>query len=89
MSDKISRKLQKEFNVANPIYNETRVAKISKQLKLPPWWVLFVIIEYLPCRRFVENGKAVVFDFGILTKPRYHPLTNIESFQLAAIYFKM
>ena len=87
MSDKPSRKIQRQFDVANPIYNFNRVGKLSIQLKLPFWWVRFVIIEYLPCRRFIENGKSVVFDFGIFDKSQIPSIDNYRSERTLIIQF--
>ena len=48
-----------------PIKGIKEIIKIAEKLKLPYWWVESVIIEYLPCRRFVENRKICTFDFEI------------------------
>lgn len=48
-----------------PIKGIKEIIKVSQKLKLPYWWVESVIIEYLPCRRFVENEKISIFDFEI------------------------
>lgn len=47
------------------IHGEERIKNISIRLELPTWWIQSVVIEYLPCRRFAENGKLWVFDFTI------------------------
>jgi hypothetical protein len=64
-ADRLRNKLIKEYNILNPIHNYKRLTRISKKLDLPLWWVELVVIEYFECRRFLENGKATVFDFGI------------------------
>jgi hypothetical protein len=47
------------------VYGEKRLEKISKKLSLPYWWIQSVVIEYFPCRRFLEDGELWTFDFDL------------------------
>jgi hypothetical protein len=47
---------------------QRRIEKIARRHNLPSWWIQSVIIEYLPCRRYLENGSLWVFDFTIFDK---------------------
>jgi hypothetical protein len=47
---------------------------LAQKLNLPRWWIRSVIVEYLPCRRYLENGSLWVFDF---TKIDRKSLINI------------
>jgi hypothetical protein len=47
------------------VFGEERINNISTKLDLPSWWIVSVIVEHFPCRRFAENGKLWVFDFTI------------------------
>jgi hypothetical protein len=39
------------------------VKEIADSLNLPDWLVEAIIIEYLPCRSFLETGASFLFDF--------------------------
>ncbi len=40
---------------------------LAGDLDLPEWLVEALIIEYLPCRRFLENDTLVLIDFNTIT----------------------
>ncbi len=46
------------------VTNRARTGDLSRELNLPHWLVEALIVEYLPCRRFFEDGAKVLFDFG-------------------------
>jgi hypothetical protein len=46
-------------------YNQ-QINRLAKKFNLPPWWVQSVIIEYFPCRKFLENESLWSFDFSLV-----------------------
>lgn len=61
---KITKPLRDKLSI-DGTYGRGRIRKIANKLNLPTWWVESVIIEYFPCRRFLENEELWVFDFDI------------------------
>jgi hypothetical protein len=68
-----------------------QINKLVSRFGLPTWWVQFVIVEYFPCRKFLENESLWNFDFGMLDDrlittlpqkhvviPEYHIVHNIR-----------
>jgi hypothetical protein len=58
------------------VYGCDRLKRISESLKLPDWWVEFIVIEHFPCRRFGEKGKLWTFDFNLLTENMIRNIPN-------------
>jgi hypothetical protein len=50
------------------IVGRRRIENIARRHNLPIWWVQSAVIEYLPCRRILENGRLWRFDFTIFDK---------------------
>lgn len=44
-----------------------QVKKLADTLNLPDWLVEALIVEYLPCRRFLEKDAWILFDFDNIT----------------------
>jgi hypothetical protein len=78
MTDKLRKKIVKDFRALHPIYNYKRLSGISRKLNLPLWWVELLVIEYFDCRRFVENGKITIFDFGIFDESLINTFENYK-----------
>jgi hypothetical protein len=68
-----------------------QVNKLAKKFNLPSWWVQSVIVEYFPCRKFLENESLWSFDFKLVHNklistlpqkdvviPEYHMAQNIR-----------
>jgi hypothetical protein len=49
------------------VINAKRVEEIASVVNLPEWLVEGLIVEYLPCRRFLENDALVLLDFNLVT----------------------
>jgi hypothetical protein len=73
------------------IYRQRRISKVAGKFNLPTWWVQSVIVEYFPCRRFLENKSLWIFDFRIVDSkliktlpekhvviPEYYMVQNIR-----------
>lgn len=73
------------------VYGTERVKRIAKKFNLPYWWTESVIIEYFPCRRFLNDGELWTFDFNIFEEklvnsicdkhviiPQYYIAQNIK-----------
>jgi hypothetical protein len=78
LGDKLRKKIIKDFRISHPIYNYRRLIGISNKINLPLWWVELLVIEYFDCRRFVENERATIFDFGIFDKSLIKTLKNYK-----------
>jgi hypothetical protein len=50
------------------IAGRRRIENIARTHNLPIWWIQSAVIEHLPCRRFLENGRLWQFDFNIFDK---------------------
>ena len=53
-----------QFEVINAIH----VKEIADVLNLSEWLVEALIVEYLPCRHFLENDSLVLLDFNLITE---------------------
>lgn len=60
------------------VYGEHRIAYISNKLALPDWWIKSVIVEYLACRRFGENGRLWTLDFSKLTSDDINKIPELN-----------
>jgi len=49
------------------VTNLERGKEIAGILHLPEWLVEALIVEYLPCRRFLEADTSILLDFGHIT----------------------
>lgn len=52
------------------------VKELAAALKLPTWLVEAVIIEYLPCRRFLEAEASILFDFERVTQQDFESVAS-------------
>jgi hypothetical protein len=50
----------------NERYRLRLINKIVRKYKLPSWWIQSVIVEYFPCRRYLENESLWTFDFKLI-----------------------
>src|SRR5229473_487664 len=49
------------------VTNLEHAKEIAATLHLPDWLIEVLIVEYLPCRRFLEDDTSILFDFGLIT----------------------
>ena len=50
------------------IHGRNIIEKLADEFSLPYWWTESVVVEYLPCRRYGENGEFYTFDFEKLSE---------------------
>ncbi len=50
------------------VINSKHVTKIARSVNLPEWLVESIIVEYLPCRRFLQRNALVLLDFNLVTE---------------------
>jgi len=78
------------------VYAREMVMEISNKLFLPTWWIESVLVEYLDCRRYAQNGELWTFDFAGIKSvnledirnkkvviPQYYLLQNVRPQDIA------
>jgi hypothetical protein len=58
--------MKTKLGLLNERYRLRLINKLVRKYNLPPWWVQSVIVEYFPCRRFLENESLWTFDFKLI-----------------------
>lgn len=52
------------------------VKELAAALNLPKWLIEAIIIEYLPCRRFLEAGASILIDFECVTQQDFESVSS-------------
>lgn len=60
----------------NERYRVSLINKLARKYNLPSCWVQSVIVEYFPCRRFLESEALWTFDFKLIKDKLIETLPN-------------
>ena len=58
------------------VLNTSHLPRLAHAINLPEWLVEAIVVEYLPCRRFLEDDAFVTLDFSLVTAQDIERITR-------------